>query len=70
MNVSVGPIAAAILFKYSHVKKRNYPEIADTIESYAIPILNLTKNEKFQGVYTWNDYNLRIEQSALTVLLL
>ena len=46
MNLTVGPIAAAILLKYSRVKKRNSPEIADTIESYANPILKLPKNRK------------------------
>ena len=52
LNFSVGPIAAAILFKYSHVKKRNSPEIADTLESYANPILKLPKKTKSSKVYT------------------
>ena len=52
MNVSVGPIAAAILFKYSNVKKGSSPKIADTIESYANPILKLTKKTESSKVYT------------------
>ena len=52
MNFAVGPIAAGILFRYSHVKKGNSPEIADTIESYANPILKLIKKTESSKVYT------------------
>ena len=56
MNFAVGPIAAGILFRYSHVKKGNSPEIADTIESYANSISKFTKKtEKSPEVIITNE---------------